>query len=137
MTAGVPPAPSRPSGTRRALGSLVVIGLVVVGLFGVGMWQALRTGAGPQPASAAPYPPSPVEGVVVAVDSSGLGRVSGFTIRVPGGASLAFALGTLENATEFSPSHVAEHMATSEPIRVFFRLEGVRAVAYRLEDASS
>ena len=137
MKAGEHPAPSRPSGSRRALGSLVVLALVVVGLFGVGIWQALRSGAGVPPASAAPYPPSPVEGVVVAVDSSGLGRVSGFMIRVPGGATLAFELGALENAMEFSPSHVAEHMATSEPIRVFFRLDGAHAVVYRLEDAST
>ncbi|HET9851469.1 MAG TPA: hypothetical protein VFP56_03065 [Candidatus Limnocylindrales bacterium] len=137
MTAGEPPARSRPSGTRRALGSLLVLALVVVGLFGVGMWQALRIGGDPQPASAAPYPPSPVEGVVVAVNSSGLGNVSGFAIRISGGTTLSFALGALENATEFSPSHVAEHMATSEPVRVFFRLDGTRAVAYRLEDASS
>ena len=77
---------------------------------------------------------SPVEGVVVAVDSSGLGKVAGFSLRTAS-ATISFELGALENATSFSPSHLTEHMASSQPVRVFFRLENGNAVVYRLEDA--
>jgi hypothetical protein len=133
MTSDNPGAAVQPGGTRRALGSLVIIVVVVVGLFAIGAFQALT--ASTPSTSTPPYPPSPVDGVVVAVDSSGLGRVAGFSIRTPGGVTLAFELGALENATEFSPSHLAEHMASSEAIRVSFRIEDTRAVAYRLEDA--
>jgi hypothetical protein len=136
MTAETPPPAARPTGPRRVLGSLVVIAVVVAGLFAIGAFQALTACACSQPPTPGAYPPSPVEGVVVAVDSSGLGRVAGFTLRVPGGASFQFELGALENATEFSPSHLAEHMASSQPIRVFFRIEDGRAAAYRLEDAA-
>lgn len=79
---------------------------------------------------------SPVDGVVIAVDSSGLSDVRGFTLR-PGSSpfSFGFVLGALENTADFSPSHLAEHQASSEPIRVWFRVEGGERVVYRLEDA--
>jgi hypothetical protein len=141
VTGGAQPTPStasrsQPSGPRRVFWSLGAIVLVVVGLFAVGLFQARNVCACATPPPVASYPPSPVEGVVAAVDSAGLGRVSGFTIRVAGGATMAFELGSLENPTEFSPSHIAEHMASSQPVRVFFRLEDARAVVYRLEDAT-
>ncbi len=85
-----------------------------------------------------PSPPrSPLEGVVVSVDSAGLGDVRGFDLRTQGGATYAFTLGPLENATAFSPSHLAAHQASSEPVRVFFRVErgGSSLIVYRLEDA--
>jgi hypothetical protein len=120
---------------RRAVWSIAAIVLVVVGLFVVGMLQALNLCA--CSSSPAPAPASPVVGVVVAVDSSGLGRVGGFSIRVADGSTIDFELGALENPTEFPPSHLAEHMASSQPVRVFFRQEsGQRLAAYRLEDAS-
>jgi hypothetical protein len=127
----------QPGGARRVLWSTAAILLVVSGVFGIGLIQALNAGPRSTPAPASSYPPSPVEGVVVAVDSAGLGRVSGFTIRVPGGATLSFELGTLENPTEFSPSHITEHMATSEAVRVYFRVEDTRPIVYRLEDAAA
>jgi hypothetical protein len=79
---------------------------------------------------------SPVEGVIVAVDASSLTDVRGFTLRptnVP--YSFGFRLGTLENAADFPPSHLAEHQVTSEPVRVHFRVENGERVVYRLEDA--
>ncbi len=85
--------------------------------------------------TAAPLPPSPVDGVVVAVDSAGLGQVKAFTLRLPGGSTILLTLGTLENATEFSPSHLSEHQVTSQPIRAFYRLEDGKPVVYRLDDA--
>jgi hypothetical protein len=79
---------------------------------------------------------SPVDGVVIVVDSSGLSDVRGFTLRTSGGFAFTFVLGALENAADFSPSHLAEHQVSSEPIRAWFRTEGGERVVYRLEDAS-
>ena len=76
-----------------------------------------------------------VEGVIVAVDSTGLADVRGFTLREPGGRTTDFKLGELENPTEFPPGHLAEHQATAEPVRVLYRMEGNERYAVRLEDA--
>ena len=76
-----------------------------------------------------------VEGVVVAIDSSGLADVRGFTLRRPGGETLEFRLGELENAVEFPPAHLAEHQATAQPVAVYYRMEGNERFAVRLEDA--
>jgi hypothetical protein len=77
----------------------------------------------------------PVEGVIVRVDSAGLGDVRGFTLRQAGGETLEFLLGELENPTEFPPGHLAEHQATAQPVRVWYRMEGAERFAVRLEDA--
>ena len=76
-----------------------------------------------------------VEGVIVAVDSSGLADVRGFTLRRPGGETLDFRLGELENGDQFPPGHLAEHQATAESVVVYYRLEGNERFAVRLEDA--
>jgi hypothetical protein len=78
---------------------------------------------------------SPVEGVIVKIDSQGLTKIAGFRLRSPGGTETDFTIGVLENGVEFPPGHLAEHMATSSPIRVFFRDEGGSLVVYRIEDA--
>lgn len=91
---------------------------------------ACATGASPSPTVA-----SPVDGVVTAVDSAGLGNVKGFTLRVPGGATIKMTLGTLENPTQFAPGHLAEHEATGSPIRVYFVRDADALMVYRLEDA--
>ena len=80
---------------------------------------------------------SPVEGVVLSVDSAGLGDVRGFTLRPASSPfSFTFELGALEDPTEFPPGHLAEHQATSQPVRVYFRTEDGVHIAYRLEDAA-
>ena len=85
-----------------------------------------------------PAPSSPIVGIVIAVDSPSLGKVNGFTLReAASGVAQTFKLGLLENATEFSPSHLSEHMASSVPVRVFFRLENGQPFVYRIEDAST
>jgi hypothetical protein len=84
----------------------------------------------------APPPSSPLEGVIVAVDSAGLGDVRGFDLRVQGGV-YPLTLGPLENATEFPPGHLAEHLASSEPVRAYFRESNGERVVYRLEDATT
>lgn len=88
---------------------------------------------GPGPATT-PTIASPLDGVVVAVDAVSLTDVRGFTVQV-GMWTVDFKLGPLENATQFSPSHLKEHQASSEPIRVWFRVENGDRVAYRIEDA--
>jgi hypothetical protein len=79
----------------------------------------------------------PMTGVVVAVDSAGLADVRGFTLRRPGGELVDFSLRALETGTEFAPGHLAEHQATAEPVRVWFRVEGDERLAIRLEDAAT
>ena len=75
-------------------------------------------------------------GVVVEVDTGGgLGDVSGFTLRVPGGELLTFSLRELENGVEFPPGHLVQHQADAFPVRVLYRMEGSERLAIRLEDA--
>ena len=78
---------------------------------------------------------SPIDGVVIEVDASSLSDVRGFTLRTSGGVALTFVLGALENASEFSPSHLTEHQVSSEAIRVWFRIDRGQRLVYRLEDA--
>ena len=78
-----------------------------------------------------------MQGTVVAVDSAGLGQVRGFTLRMIDGESFTLALGTLENPTEFPPGHLTEHLASSEPVRAYFRESNGKRVVYRLEDATT
>lgn len=76
-----------------------------------------------------------VAGVIVRVDSEGLDRVRGFSLRTETGATVAFSLGVLENGAAFPPGHLVEHQATAQPVRVWYRTEGDLRVAIRLEDA--
>jgi hypothetical protein len=80
-------------------------------------------------------PASPVDGVLLDIDASGLTEVTGFTLRLDDGRSFEFLIGTLENGAEFPPGHLAEHLASSSRVRVSFRVDGSNLVAYRLEDA--
>jgi hypothetical protein len=123
--------PSRSRATRF-FPTLAVVALVIaVGIIGL-------QDKGTVTPSAAPLPPSPLVGVVIGVDSAGLADVRGFVLRLTDGATVTLKLGPLENATEFSPSHLSEHEATSEPIRAFYRLDETGTpVVYRLEDAST
>ena len=87
------------------------------------------------PAPEASLPPSPVDGVVVHVDSAGLADVNGFDLRLTDGTVLGFTLGPLENGAQFAPGHLTEHEATGAPVRVFYRIANGIPVVYRLEDA--
>jgi hypothetical protein len=107
---------------RVRLALLVVVVAVAVGLAVAVM---ARTPAGTGEAT----------GVVVAVDSRGLGDVRSFTLRVPGGELLSFDLRALENGTAFPPGHLAEHQATAAPVRVTYRMDGTTRLAIRLDDA--
>ena len=92
---------------------------------------ACGTNGSPSPS----LPASPIDGVVVHVDSTGLGNVTSFTLRLAGGATFVLSLGTLENATQFAPGHLAEHETTGLPVRAWFVVSSGGPIVYRLEDA--
>jgi hypothetical protein len=76
-----------------------------------------------------------VVGVIVGVDSEGLDRVRGFSLRTEDARTLAFAIGDLENGTTFPPGHLVEHQATAQRVRVWYVVDGGANVAVRLEDS--
>jgi hypothetical protein len=127
-------AEPRADGRRPTLAIALVAGLGTVGIL---VLLAIAQQLADRP-TASPDVSSPVDGVIIAVDSAGLGDVRGFTLRPSSGSfAFTFELGTLENPTEFPPGHLAEHLASSQPVRVYFRRsEDGRHVVYRLEDAS-
>jgi hypothetical protein len=89
------------------------------------------------PGASQPAPDSPVTGVLTHLDTGGLSAVSGFTLRLDDGRTIGFKLGVLENGDQFPPGHLGEHLATSDPVRVFFRASGSDLVVYRIEDAGA
>jgi hypothetical protein len=111
--------------TRRlflaALG-VVAIAAAVVALTGRGDGQGRPGG---------PF----VDGVVVQVESGGVASVTGFTLRTGDGRSIRFGLAELRNAAEFAPGHLSEHVATSTPVRVWYREAQGAFEALWLEDA--
>ena len=119
-------------GTRAlTVASLVVLAIALV-------LGACTPAATPAPTAGGSAPGalvSPIEGVPVDIEAEGFTNVDAFTIRTDDGRQLRFVLGPLENPAEFPPQHLAEHLAGSTRIRVFFRAQGPDAVAYRLEDA--
>ena len=138
MTGPTAPAP-QPSRGRRAFQWASLAAIVVIPI-AVAAWllsPKATCACSPTPAPTGELPASPVIGIVIAVDSQGLGQVRGFTLRGEGGVDYALQLGRLENPTEFSPSHLTEHMASSQPIRAFYRLENGLPTVYRLEDATA
>ncbi|HET7181041.1 MAG TPA: hypothetical protein VFI15_02305 [Candidatus Limnocylindrales bacterium] len=120
--------------TRLARGA-GVIALVIVGIVVLSIVAAVGSCGCSQLAPSGAAVQSPVDGIVVSVDAASLTDVRAFTLRTSSGQSLAFTLGALENATQFSPSHLKEHQATSVPIRVWFQVVNGERIAYRLEDA--
>jgi hypothetical protein len=85
-----------------------------------------------------PGPPADartVVGVIVGVDSAGLDKVNGFTLRTTDQGSIEFRIGVLENGAQFPPGHLVEHQASAQPVRVWYQTDGSARVAIRLEDA--
>lgn len=117
---------------RIALASVFAIALALAGCSAA---PSPSPSVGPSPTSVLGRPESPVVGVVLEVNASSLSDVAAFTLRADDGRSWEFELGPLENATEFPPAHLHEHQVTSTPVRVFFRSEPSRLVAFRIEDA--
>ena len=94
-------------------------------------------GPGSQPRASVPsFPPSsPIVGVVVHVESTGLTEVTSFDLRTGTGAVYSFLLAELTNGAEFPPGHLTEHQANAVPVRVYFAINGKMLFATRLEDA--
>jgi hypothetical protein len=115
--------------TRIVFVGLLVALVVVVG--GVALFLPGTVNQPHQPVGA-----EPMVGVIVAVDAEGLGSVRGFTLRQTGGELIVFDLRELENGAAFPPGHLAEHQATAEPVRVWFRDDDGTLLAIRLEDAA-
>ena len=119
----------------RTTRNLFAVALVVVIAVTGGAALILSGSATTDPG--APPGTTDAVGVIVAVDSAGLGDVRGFTLREAGGALLEFSLEALENGDEFAPGHLVEHQATAERVRVWYREEGGRRLAILVLDAPS
>jgi hypothetical protein len=118
---------------RRILIALAVAAIAaLVGWF-LFWWLVVSSCAcQPPPPSA---PPSPVVGVVVAIDQVSLTQVNSFEVRTSDGNTYTLKVGALDNATQFSLSHLATHLATGVPIRAYYQLVNGEPVVYHLEDA--
>lgn len=116
--------------TRNLFALVMVVAIAVTG--GAAILLGGDGVADPGGSASAPS----IVGVIVGVQSEGLDKVRGFTLRTADGASLHFTIGTLENGAAFPPGHLVEHQATAERIRVWYRTEGAVNVAIRLEDGS-
>jgi hypothetical protein len=77
---------------------------------------------------------STATGVVVAVESTSLTNITAFTIRESGGQTRRFVVAGLQNATEFPPGHLVEHIASGVPVVVTWRDEDGVATAIRIVD---
>ena len=86
-------------------------------------------GDGPPPGTTA------VVGVVVEVTATSLTDVCCFKLRTSDGAIIDFDLSGLENGVAFPPGHLAEHQATAQTVRVWYRGPTGALVAVHLEDA--
>jgi hypothetical protein len=117
---------------RRTRDILALLFAAVVVITGV---AALLLSETSTPNPDAPPGTTAVVGVIVGVDSQGLGDVRGFTLRREGGELLEFDLSQLESGAEFPPGHLAEHQATATPVRVWYRDDGGVLLAIRVEDA--
>jgi hypothetical protein len=120
----------------RVVATLAVALALVPGLAGCGPAVTPDVTPAPSAASTLGVPASPVTGVLLGVTAEGLADVKGFRLRTGDGQEIDFEIGTLENGVEFPPGHLAEHLASSSPVRVFFRPDGDCLVVYRIEDAS-
>jgi hypothetical protein len=122
--------------TRRLFVLVLVIVIAVTGGAALILGSTAGTGSGdPSGGPAGPPGTTAIDGVIVAVDSAGLGSVRSFTLRRAGGETIEFRLDRLANATEFPPGHLAEHQASAEPVRVWSIEDGGAHYAIVLEDA--
>jgi hypothetical protein len=113
---------------RAAFAALLLV--VVIGCAGAA--SSSPTGP-PRPVGNAPA--SPVAGVIIGIESSGLNGVHAFSLRTSTGTILRLTLGNLDDPTQFPPGHLAEHQLTGLPVLVFFTVDGPNMVVYHLEDA--
>lgn len=117
---------------RRTRNLFVLVLVAVIAATGGAAILLSGTGVGGSAGSASS--PS-VVGVIVGVQSEGLDKVRGFSLRTRDGATFEFTIGGLENGVAFPPGHLVEHQATAQPVQIWYRTEGETKVAIRLEDA--
>jgi hypothetical protein len=110
--------------------------LALVGFVAVAGAAAILVGPTTVRDPAVPSDAQTIAGVVVGLRSEGLGAVTGLTLRTTDGRTLEFEIGELENGADFPPGHLSFHQATGDPVRVWYRTEGGRLIAFRLEDAT-
>lgn len=111
----------------------LLVGVVVV--LGTFVLPNAACACTPRLPTPGPVPASPLVGVVIRIDSPSLGVVNEFDLLTPNGQTVTLEMGVLENAQQFSLSHLATHEATGVPVRAYFRLQDGRPLVYRLEDA--
>ena len=76
-------------------------------------------------------------GIVVAVQSTSLTDIQGFSIRSADGQTWEFRVVALENASSFAPGHLAVHKVNLVPVRVTYVDRNGVHEAVRIEDAPS
>jgi hypothetical protein len=77
--------------------------------------------------------PSEIAGVVVDVEAQGLGDVTSFELRSQGESYEIFI--DPQATYSFPPSHLSDHLASSEPVRVGITERNGRLYASSIEDA--
>ena len=75
-----------------------------------------------------------VDGVVIEVDSPGLGQVDGFVLATGDGERLTFDTTELEFRSEFPASHLTEHKVIGDVIEVTYKTDGDRLIVTQLDD---
>ncbi len=73
-------------------------------------------------------------GIVVGVDSPGLGRVDSFELITLEGETLVFDTSELQFRSEFPAPHLAEHKIIGDQIVVTYKADGGRLIVTQLDD---
>jgi hypothetical protein len=120
--------------TRCVLVLALTLVIIVTGGAAILLGEDGATGLGDF-GNPSPSDSQSVIGVIVSVESEGIDKVRGFTLRIQGGSTIKFAIGSLENGEAFPAGHLVEHQATAQQVRVWYRIEGDTSVVVRLEDA--
>jgi hypothetical protein len=110
----------------------LVFGLILVAVLVLGVGAAILSR---QPSTGRPDGAPTVDGIVIGVDSAGLGDVKGFRLRTTDGRMLTFDLSADRNEAQFPPGHLTEHLATAQPVRVWYEGSGDQLKALWLEDS--
>ena len=73
-------------------------------------------------------------GIVVGVESPGLGRVDSFELITLEGETLVFDTSELQFRSEFPAPHLAEHKIIGDQIVVTYKTDGDRLIVTQLDD---
>jgi hypothetical protein len=120
--------------TRNLLAASLALVIIVTGGAAILLGEDGASGLG-DIGDPSPSDSQSVIGVIVAVESEGIDKVRGFTMRTEGESTIDFVIGSLEDGGAFPPGHLVEHQATAQRVRVWYRVEGETTIAVRLEDA--